>query len=75
MDTELYHDPEREIKALEREMLLDKYKTAHGKAQFINDLKMGLGDEIKSNPGRVKIIKKTWKEKIVLFFKKIFTRF
>jgi hypothetical protein len=75
MDTELYHDPEKEIKALEREMLLDKYKTARGKAQLINDLKMGLGEEIKSNPSRVKFIKKTWYQKLVLFFKKLFTRF
>lgn len=75
MDTELYHDPEREIKALEREILMDKYKTARGKAQFINDLKMGLGEEIKSNPGRVKIIKKTRLQKIALFLKKMFTKF
>jgi len=75
MDTELYHDPEKEIKALEREMMLDKYKTARGKAQFINDLKMGLGEELKNNPGRVKFIKRTWKEKIVLFLKTMFTKF
>jgi hypothetical protein len=75
MDTQLYHDPEREIKAHEREILMDKYKTARVKAQFINELNMGLGDKIKSNPGRVKIIKKTWKQKLILFFKKIFTRF
>jgi hypothetical protein len=75
MDTELYHDPEREIKALEREMITDKYKTAREKAHYINELKMGLGEEIKSNPGRVKIIKKTWIQKLALFFKKMFTKF
>ena len=65
----------REQKQAEKEMLVERYKTALKKNQFINELKTGLGDEIKKNPSKVKIIKKTWKEKILLFLGKIFTKF
>jgi hypothetical protein len=65
----------REQKQAEKEMLVERYKTALKKNQFINELKTGLGEEIKKNPSKVKIIKKTWKEKILLFLGKIFTKF
>ena len=64
-----------EIKKLEREMLGDKYMSALKKVQFINELKNGLGEEIKANGGKVKIIKKTWLEKLTIALKKIFTNF
>jgi hypothetical protein len=64
-----------EIKKLEREMLGDKYMSALRKVQFINELKSGLGNEIKANAGKVKIIKKTWFEKLTIALKKIFTNF
>ena len=64
-----------EIKKLEREMLGDKYMSALKKVQFINELKNGLGEEIKANGGKVKIIKKTWLEKLIIALKKIFTNF
>jgi len=65
----------REAKQAEREILVEKYKTALKKNQFINELKTGLGEEIKKNPGKAKLIKKTWGERFMLGLKKIFTRF
>ena len=65
----------RESKLAEKEMLVEKYKTALKKQQFINELKSGLGAEIKKNPNKVKIIEKSWFEKLGLVFKKIFTKF
>jgi len=54
---------------------LEKYKTAIRKKQFINELKVGLGDEIKNNPNRVKVGKSSWVKKLGLMIKKIFTKF
>lgn len=65
----------REVKQAENEILLEKYKTALKKTQFINEIKSGLGKEIKSNPNKVKIIKKTWYQKLLIGLKKIFTKF
>jgi hypothetical protein len=65
----------REIKQAENEILLEKYKTALKKTQLINELKSGLGNEIKKNPGKAKIIKKPWYKKFLIGFKKIFTKF
>jgi hypothetical protein len=65
----------REIKQAESEILLEKYKTALKKTQLINELKSGLGNEIKKNPGKAKIIKKTWYQKFLIGLKKIFTKF
>ncbi len=65
----------KEIEQIEREMLMNKYQTALKKGQLINELKGGLGCEIKSIGGKVKIIEKSWFEKIKLSFKKIFTKF
>lgn len=65
----------RESTQAEKDMLVEKYKTALKKNQFINELKTGLGQEIKKNPGKAKIIKKTWGERFMLGLKKIFTKF
>lgn len=64
-----------EMEQAERERLLDMYKTARTKAKFINELKTGLGKDIKSNPSKFKIMKKTWYQKIVIIIKNIFTKF
>jgi hypothetical protein len=64
-----------EIEGAEREKLLDMYKTARVKATFINELKTSLGKDIKSNPSKVKIIKKTWYQKLAIIIKNIFTKF
>ena len=65
----------RETELAEKEALLEKYKTALKKGQLISEIKNGLGDEIKKNPGRVKIIKKTHTQKLMSWFKSIFTKF
>ena len=64
----------REQSLADREVLVEKYKTALKKAQFVNEVKSGLGEEIKKNP-RPKIIKKTFMSKITSAIKNIFTKF
>lgn len=66
---------QKEIQQAEREMLMAKYQTALKKGQFINELKTGLGNDIKTTGGKVKIIEKTWLQKLFLKLKKIFTTF
>jgi hypothetical protein len=66
---------DRESSQAEKDMLVEKYKTALKKNQFINELKSGLGKEIKKNPGKPKIIKKTLGERFMLGLRKIFTKF
>lgn len=65
----------REQELAEKEVLMEKYKTALKKTQFVNELKTGLGAEIKKNPGKAKIIKKTWGQKLMISLGKIFTKF
>jgi len=65
----------RELEQIKREELLDMYKTAKYKVGLISELKAGLGDDIKRNPNGVNIIKKTWKQKLMIGLKKIFTKF
>ena len=64
-----------ELDATEKANNLEKYKTALKKAEFINELKNGLGKEIKKKPNQITFIKKPWYYKLKMFFKKIFTRF
>jgi len=45
------------------------------KNQFIMELKSGLGEKVKQNPNQIKVIKKSFKEKIKIFIKSIFTKF
>jgi hypothetical protein len=65
----------KEIEQIEREVLMNKYQTALKKGQFINELKDGLGNEIKINGGKVKVIQKSWYEKLKIYLAKIFTKF
>jgi hypothetical protein len=64
-----------ELDAAEKEKILFAENNERKKQQLISELKSGLGNEIKLNPGRVKIIKKTKIEKIKIWFKNIFTKF
>lgn len=57
----------------EKIMLSDKLNSS--KMKLITDLKNGLGDEIKKNPRKVKVVKKTFYQKFVTFIKNIFTKF
>ena len=65
----------RELKLVEQANQLEAYKTVMRKAQFISQIKTGLGDEIKSNPNEIKIIKKPFGQRVKLFFMGIFTKF
>lgn len=66
---------DQELNKNEKQLLLEKYKTAMNKVKFINEIKGSLGTDIKKNPGKARIIKKTWSERFVLTLKKIFTKF
>lgn len=66
---------DREIVLEEREILRDKFLTALRKTQFVNELKSGLGDELKKNPRSVKIIKQPRYKKIISWLKSFFTKF
>lgn len=64
----------REQTLADKEVLVEKYKTALKKAQFVNEVKNGLGEEIKKNP-KPKVVKKNLITRIVLTIKKLFTKF
>jgi len=66
---------DREMNQAGNAILNDKYKTALKKAQLINEIKSGLGEQIKKNPNKAKIIKKSWFERFIFNIKKIFTKF
>jgi hypothetical protein len=65
----------REVELVEKQKINDKYVTALKKAQFANEIKSGLGVKIKENPNGVKLIKKSWGQKLSSWFKNIFTKF
>jgi len=66
-----------ELDKLEKENLSDKAKTEYYKKKFIEELKLGLGEEIKKNPNKVTVLKKSTskrlmesiREKIIYIFK------
>lgn len=64
----------REQILADKEVLVEKYKTALKKSQFINEVKNGLGEEIKKNP-KPKVIKKNFLHRIRESIKKMFTKF
>lgn len=64
----------REQALADKDVLVEKYKTALKKAQFVNEIKNGLGEEIKKNP-KPKVIKRSFLYKLTASIKKIFTKF
>jgi hypothetical protein len=66
---------EREIELEEKEILRDKFLTAMRKTKFVNELKSGLGDEIKKNPRGIKIIKESRYKRFMSWLKEFFTKF
>ena len=64
----------REQALANKDVLVEKYKTALKKAEFVNEIKNGLGEEIKKNP-KPKVIKRSFFYKISSMIKKIFTKF
>lgn len=66
---------EIELDLSAKEKVLMGQSNVRQKKVLINELKTGLGEEIKKNPGKAKIIKKTRSQRFVLWLKKIFTKF
>ena len=66
---------EIELDLSAKEKVLMGQSNVRQKKVLINELKTGLGEEIKKNPRKVKIIKKTRSQRFVLWLKKIFTKF
>ena len=64
-----------EIKETQKEKVLMAQNNDKRKRELITEIKTGLGQEIRKNPGRAKIIKKTRHEKFMIWLKKIFTKF
>jgi hypothetical protein len=65
----------QQLEQAERDMLMAKYQTALKKGQFINELKGGLGNDLKANPNGFVIHKKPFWERVTKVLKKIFTKF
>jgi|APCry1669189534_1035231.scaffolds.fasta_scaffold21359_2 hypothetical protein len=65
----------RELNDAEKDILGAKFGTAIAKAKFANQLKQGLGGEMKSDPRAIKLIKKPWTTRLKLWLTKIFTKF
>jgi hypothetical protein len=74
---DLHNDDEvmRELDEARKEREMLSFKTSLAKAQFIDEMKNGLGDEIKETGNKVEIIKPTFFQKIGKIIKKIFTGF
>jgi hypothetical protein len=64
-----------EIKETQKEKVLMAQNNDKRKRELITEIKTGLGQEIRKNPGRAKIIKKTRREKFIIWLKNIFTKF
>lgn len=64
-----------ELEQSSKEKVLMAQNNDKRRRELITDIKTGLGKEIKKNPGRAKIIKKTRYEKFMIWLKKIFTKF
>lgn len=64
-----------ELEQSSKEKVLMAQNNDKRKRELITDIKTGLGKEIKKNPSRAKIIKKTRYEKFMIWLRKIFTKF
>jgi hypothetical protein len=64
-----------EITSLNKEIKKSGEYLEREKQKFITELKTGLGEELKRNTNRVKIVKKTKLQRLKSFFIKIFTKF
>lgn len=64
-----------ELEKTEKEKVLMAQNNEKIKRELITEIKTGLGKEIKKNPSRAKIIKKTRYEKFIIWLRKVFTKF
>lgn len=62
----------REIEAEKKSILFERESTSIKKNVFIEEIKRGLGEDIKNNPNKVIINKES---KIKVFLKKFFNKF
>ena len=60
--------------SIQNQMKVERYNTELKKKQFIEDIKTGLGNEIKTEKG-VRKRKKSISERIGNFFKKLYSKF
>lgn len=68
-------DFKKELEFELREIVKDKQTTKLKHNQFIDEIKNGLGEEIKKNPNGFKLVKKTRFERFKLWLSKFFTKF
>lgn len=68
-------DENDEIKFEKQLILKDKAQTAVSKVQYINEIRSGLGAEIKKNPNKINIIQKTRFQKFKSWLSGFFKRF
>ena len=66
---------DREIDAERKQMLQDNFTTVFKKQQFIKEIKSGLGEEIKKNPSKVIVHKKSKYKLFIDWLKNLFTKF
>ena len=65
----------KELELAEREQEMFKYTNNLKKIQLIDEIKNGLGEEIKERGGKIVFIKRPWYYKLKIFLKKLFTKF
>jgi hypothetical protein len=63
------------VDLMRNEMISIRNNTELKKKLFINEIKSGLGDKIKTNPNTITVVKKSLSQKIKELFKKVFTKF
>lgn len=63
------------LDAIINDIKAQKEQTKIRRDKFINEIKFGLGEQIKNNPNEIIIHKKPWHVKTKEWFKKIFTSF
>ena len=64
-----------ETREADKEKLLNQQRTDRNKKQTINEFRNCLGAEMKKNPNKIKVTKKTGFQKFMLVLKNIFTKF
>ena len=63
------------IDSIVNDIKATKNQTEINKSRFINKIKNGLGQTIKEKPNDIRIIKKSWYQKLKIWIKNIFTKF
>lgn len=71
MEVEEFLEREETVDTVKNRIKMDRENTQRQKSMFINEIKGGLGDEIKYSPKYVEVIERPWYYKIIQFFKKL----